>query len=202
MELEQNAISNPPVPFTKPKEILLVWGGSTVTGQFAIQIAVQGGLDVIAVCSQSTAELVSSLGATFVVTYTSKTDADIVEEIVSLAGDRITKAVDLVGAKTAKLVLNVIEACGRPVDFAPLAFMSGMDLVPPNAIIHSVEMKQFVLDRQSEKYGTQLNDLIERKVLRVPKLRIVQGGLGAIEEGLSRLKAGDLIGEKLIVPII
>lgn len=199
MSLEPSSRDDPIGPVTKPKEMLLVWGGSTVTGQFAIQIAAQAGLDVIAVCSQSTAALVASLGAKFVVTYTSKTDAQIVKEIVSTAGDRLTKAIDLVGPKTAKLVLQVIEACGNPVDFAPLAFMSSKGPVPPNAIVHTVEMKQFVLDKQSEKYGARLNEMIERKHLKIPKLRILHGGLGAVEEGLTRLKAGDLTGEKLIV---
>lgn len=188
-------------PDAKPKDILLIWGGSTITGQFATQIAAHAGLDIIAVCSQSTAALVSRLGATFVVTYTSKTSSQIVEEIVSLAGDRLTKAIDLVGANTARLVLQVIEACNKPVDFAPLAFTSSKDPIPSNAIIQTVEMKQFVLDRESEKYGVELNDMIERRVLKIPEVRIIQGGLSSVEEGLSRLKGGDLMGEKLIVAI-
>jgi NADPH:quinone reductase-like Zn-dependent oxidoreductase len=186
-------------PTSNPKEVILVWGGSTVTGQFAIQIAAQAGLEVIAVCSDSTADLVSGLGATFVVTYTAKTDFHIIGEILCLARGRLTKAIDLVGEKTARLVLQVIAACGTPIDFAPLAFMSSKDPVPANAIVKSVEMKQFVLDDDSEKYGAKLNDMIEQKTLKVPKLRLLHGGLGAVEQGLKRIKDGDLAGEKLVV---
>ena len=183
------------------REVMLIWGGSTVTGQFAIQLAAHAGYDVIAVCSASTSDLVQSLGAAHVVTYTDKTDLHVIGEILCLAQGRLTKAIDLVGARTAKLVLRAIAACGsaREVDFAPLAFMSRDTEVPGNARIHNVEMKQFVLNSDSHKYGARLNELIETKVLRLPAVRTLKGGLGAVEEGLMRVKEGSLKGEKLVV---
>ncbi|KFA54954.1 hypothetical protein S40293_02305 [Stachybotrys chartarum IBT 40293] len=166
-------------------EVMLVWGGSTVTGQFAIQVAAQAGLDVIAVCSESTASLVASLGAAHVVTYNNKTDLHIIGEILCLADGRLTKAVDLVGAKTAKLVLQLIAACGeKEVEFAPLAFMSSKDPIPSNARVHTVEMKQFVLDSTSEVYGARLNEMVQDGTLRLPSVKVLEGGLAAVEEGL------------------
>jgi NADPH:quinone reductase-like Zn-dependent oxidoreductase len=190
----------------KSKEVLLVWGGSTVIGQFAIQIAAQAGLEVIAVCSSSTAEIVSSLGATHVVTYNEKTDNEktdfhIIGEILCLAQGRLTKAIDIVGHKTARQVLKIIAACGRPVDFAPLAFISTQDAIPPNATVHTVEMKRFILDTKSERYAIALNEMVANKSVKIPKIRLLEGGLGAIEDGLLTLKNGTLAGEKLIVAI-
>ena len=183
-----------------PSEMLLIWGGSTATGQFAIQLAAQSGIEVVAVCSESTAGLVSSLGASHVVTYTGKTDFHVIGEILCICKGRLTKAIDLVGPKTAKLVLQVIAACGeKKVDFAPLAFMSGKETIPGNAVVHNVEMKQFVLDSSSEKYGQRLNDLVGAGLVRPPKLRILQGGLWAVEDGLKLVKEGNLGGEKLVV---
>lgn len=182
------------------REVILIWGGSTVTGQFAVQMASQAGLEIIAVCSSSTADLVASLGATHVVTYTGKTDFHIIGEILCLAQGRLSKAIDLVGAKTAKLVLQVIGACGaKQVDFAPLAFMSSKDPIPANATVHNVEMKQFVLNSESEVYGETLNQMVEQGRLKLPKLNILAGGLGAVEAGLQRVKEGNLAGEKLVV---
>jgi NADPH:quinone reductase-like Zn-dependent oxidoreductase len=190
-------------PVTQPdhQEAILIWGGSTATGQFAIQLAAQAGLEVIAVCSTSTAALVSSLGAHHVVTYTDKTEFHIIGEILCLAQGRLTKAIDLVGAKTAKLVLQVIAACGRdrPVDFAPLAFMSSKEVIPDNATVHNVEMKQFVLNSASGVYGAHLNMLVETGFLRLPIIRVLEGGLTAVERGLEILKDGKLAGEKLVV---
>jgi NADPH:quinone reductase-like Zn-dependent oxidoreductase len=170
-----------------------------VTGQFAIQTAVQVGLDVIAVCSASTSSFVSSLGATHVVSYTGKTDMHIIGEILCLAEGRLTKAIDLVGSQTAQLVLQIIGACGRQVDFAPLAFMSSKSAVPLNAVVHTVEMKQFVLDQECRKYGQELSRLVEQGLVKIPRLRYISGGWAGIEAGLRILKDGGLVGEKLVV---
>ena len=181
-------------------DVLLIWGGSTATGQFAIQIAAHTGVDIIAVCSESTAGLVSSLGATHVITYTGKTDFHVIGEILCVAQGRLTKAIDLVGPKTAKLVLKVIAACGSPqVDFAPLAFMSNKETIPANAKVHNVEMKQFVLDSTSEIYGQRLNELVDAGLVRPPRIRILPGGLAAVEAGLQLVKEGSLRGDKLVV---
>lgn len=188
-----------PHTITPKREVMLIWGGSTVTGQFAIQLATHVGLDVIAVCSTLTAPLVSSLGATHVVTYTGKTDFHVLGEILCLAQGRLTKAIDLVGARTAKLVLQVIGACGRDVDFAPLAFMSSKEVIPQNAKVHNVEMKQFVLNSASGAYGNRLNELVGEGIVKLPVVRVLEGGLGAVEAGLGRVKEGSLAGEKLVV---
>lgn len=183
------------------KDVLLIWGGSTVTGQFAIQLAAQAGIEIIAVCSSSNTELVLSLGAAHVVSYNGKTNYHIIGEILCLARGRLTKAIDVVGNDTARQVLKVIEACGRPVEFAPLAFISSKDKVPANATIHTVEMKRFILDTKSEKYGAKLNEMVADGSVKMPKIKLLEGGLDAIEGGLLKLKNGSLAGEKLIVPI-
>ncbi|CAK7245277.1 MAG: hypothetical protein STHCBS139747_006852 [Sporothrix thermara] len=183
----------------KDKEVLLVWGGSTVTGQFAIQLAAQAGLEVVAVCSTATEALVRSRGATHVVTYSGKTDMHVIGEILCCAGGRLTRAIDLVGAKTAKLVLQVIAASGRAVDFAPLAFMSSKDAVPANARVHTVEIKQFVLNEASGVYGHRLNELVASGAVQLPAVRVLEGGLAAVEQGLAMVKEGNLDGKKLVV---
>ncbi|EXJ80686.1 hypothetical protein A1O3_06970 [Capronia epimyces CBS 606.96] len=182
-------------------EVLLIWGGSTVTGQFAIQLAARVGVEVIAVCSGATAPTVSSLGATHIVTYTGKTHAQVVNEIVCLARRRLTKAIDLVGSVTANLVLQVVAACDhdQPVDFAPLAYMSGREVVPSNVRLHVVEMKQFVMDSSCRVYGAQLNHLIEQGAIKLPEVSVLQGGVDVVEEGLRQVKEGNLAGRKLVV---
>jgi NADPH:quinone reductase-like Zn-dependent oxidoreductase len=181
-----------------PGEYMLVWGGSTITGQFAIQIAAQSGFRVIAVTSEKTRDLVLGLGATHVVTRTSKTDEEISEEIAALGGDCITRGLDLVGPKTATRCLKLLST-SLPATFVPLAMMSATEIVPDHIAVPTVEMKQFVLDRSSSIYSEQLNSLIESGNLRLPQIDILKGGLGVIEEGLQRVKKGDMEGRKLVV---
>ena len=181
------------------KEYLLVWGGSTITGQFAIQIAVRCGLSVVAVTSEKTKSRVQALGAQ-VVTRDSKSEVEILAEISMIAKDNITKAIDLVGPQnTANTLLAVSRS--RPVDFAPLSMM-GRHSITKNVTVHTVEMKRFILDEDSAVYSEALNQMIEDNLISIPEIQILAGGLSAIENGLDMLKRGDMKGKKLIVPII
>ena len=181
------------------REYLLVWGGSTITGQFAIQIAVQCGLNVIAVTSEKTKSRVQALGAQ-VVTRDLKTEVEILAEISMIAGESITKAIDLVGRQNTACTLLAVSR-SRAVDFAPLSMM-GKHSTAKNVSIHTVEMKRFILDEESAVYSKALNQMIEKGLISIPEIQILAGGLSAIENGLDMLKRGDMNGKKLIVPII
>lgn len=179
-------------------EWLLVWGGSTVTGQFATQFAVHSGVKVITVNSAETKTLSEGLGATHVVVRDGKSDEDVVEEIRSVTGGNITRAIDLVGTKTAALCLKAVST-EKPVQFAPLAMMSSSQQVPDNVVVHTVEMKQFVLDKTNVCYTEELGKLLEGGKVVLPQLHLVEGGLDVVEESLELLKKGNMKGKKLVV---
>lgn len=182
------------------QEWVLIWGGSSVTGQFATQLAVLSGLKVITVTSQQTAELSKRLGAHYVVIRDGKTTEQMVQQIRSVAGDRITKAIDLVGAETAAIALEAISKT-LPVEFAPLAMMSPEQQIPPGVTIHIVEMKKFVLDPSSAQYARELNRLLSEEKLQFPSIRILDGGFEDIIRGLDTLKRGNMGGEKIVVQL-
>jgi NADPH:quinone reductase-like Zn-dependent oxidoreductase len=191
--------SSPTDASVTDNEWLLIWGGSTVTGQFATQVAAQSGLKVITVNSASTKALSERLGASHVVIRDGKTDDEIVAEIRQAThGAYITRAIDLVGAKTAAVVLRAVSA-ERPVEFAPLAFMKSDQEVPANVTAHTVEMKRFVLDVESKRYADELNKLLDAGKLVIPDIHLLEGGLEVVQEGLDLLKKGDLKGRKLVV---
>lgn len=179
---------------------LLVWGGSTVTGQFAIQIAALGGLKVIAVTSAKTAELARNLGASYTVIRDGKSGDDIVLEIRAIAGDDITRGIDLVGPDTAGLCLKAMSTSQR-VLFAPLAMLSSKTVVPQNISVETVEMKQFVLNDNSQVYSQALNSLVEENRLVLPRITTLGSGLEKVLEGLERVKRGDMAGQKVVVRI-
>ncbi|KUJ20656.1 GroES-like protein [Mollisia scopiformis] len=194
------------VPMVPPaertgREYLLVWGGSTVTGQFAIQIAARCGLDVIAVTSAKTRSLAESLGARVVVR-DGKSNDEIVDEIRGVAGEDITRAIDLVGPSTANYCLKAFSRDeGRKCLFAPLAMISSKAEIPANVVVETVEMKQFVLDGESRRFAVELNRLVESGEILLPGLEVLEGGLGVVVvvEGLERLKRGDMVGRKMVV---
>ncbi|KAI2601981.1 GroES-like protein [Hypoxylon sp. NC1633] len=180
------------------KRWLLIWGGSTVTGQFATQLANLSGFKVVTVNSAETKLLSERLGASHVVVRDGKTDKEIVSEIRAVTSGGVTQAIDLVGPKTAGLALDAVSKV-RPVAFAPLAMMSGSQVVPPNVVIHTVEMKQFVLDKSNVRFTEELGKLLEDGKLILPELHLIDGGLHSVQDGLEVLKKGNLKGKKLVV---
>ena len=182
-------------------EYLLLWGGSAVTGQFAIQITTRCGLKVIAVTSSKTQTLAQSLGAHHVVIRDGKTEAEIVAEIRSIAGDNITKAIDLVGTKTANFCMEAMSTSKQGI-FAPLAMISSKAVIPANIRVETVEMKQFVLNEESRIYALELNRLVETGTIKLPDIHVLEGGLDVVIGGLERLKGGDMAGKKMVVRMV
>lgn len=191
-----------PIPWSTTDDAeeqwLLIWGGSTVTGQFATQIANFSGIKVVTVNSSETRSLSECLGATHVVVRDGKTDKQLVEEIRAVTNGRITRAIDLVGPKTAALALDSVSK-SDPVAFAPLAMMSSSQIVPDNVAVHTVEMKQFVLDKSNVRFTEELGRLLEDGKIVLPELHMIDGGLHSVQEGLGMLKRGNLRGKKLVV---
>jgi NADPH:quinone reductase-like Zn-dependent oxidoreductase len=182
----------------KKDEWLLIWGGSAVTGQFATQFASQSGVKVITVNSASTAALSKSLGASHVVIRDNKTPEQLVSEIRAATAGNVTRAIDLVGSKTAALTLQAVSQTAK-VDFAPLALMSKDTPIPDNVTAHTVEMKQFVLDASNGVYAEALDAMLESGSIVLPEIHLIEGGLEVVEASLDLLKKGDMKGKKMVV---
>ncbi|KAJ9142932.1 Chaperonin 10-like protein [Pleurostoma richardsiae] len=181
-------------------EWTLIWGGSTITGQFATQLAVLSGLKVITVNSIDTKPLSEKLGASHVVVRDGKTEEELVYEIQSVTGGRVTRAIDVVGPYTASVLLRAVSG-GLPVDFAPLAFLYPTQELPSNVTAHTVEMKRFVLDKSCSCYAQELNRLLEVGKLALPEITVLEGGLNSIPAGLELLKKGNMAGRKLVARV-
>lgn len=193
-------IPTPPASPAPEEGYILIWGGSTITGQYAIQLAKASGLTVIAVSSSRTESLVLSLGADHVITRDNKTNAQILLAIQAIGGDNITRAIDIVGTTTSPFALSALSKT-RSSHLAPLSFISKDEHVPENVTVHNIEMKQFILDATNRCYAETLNQLFEEKKLKEPQLVVLRGGLAAVPAGLEQLKQGDMGGKKLVVSL-
>lgn len=183
---------------TSSEEYLLIWGGATMTGQFATQIARLSGLRTVCVASESSKSLCESLGASYIVTRDGKSPETIIEEIRAIAGDNITRAIDLVGPATASSCLRAVSK-QRAVLFAPLAMTDNQAQTANNVQVQTVEMKQFVLNADNAGYAGKLNEIIRLGLVKTPELDIVEGGLAMVEKGLDMVKAGNRNGRKVVV---
>ncbi|EXJ88129.1 hypothetical protein A1O1_05057 [Capronia coronata CBS 617.96] len=179
---------------------ILIWGGSTVTGQFAIQLAVLSGLTVITVTSTKTSKLAGDLGATHVVTRDGKTENQILDDIRRISGEELVMAMDIVGPTSASYAVSALSRT-KPSTIAPLSFLPPGFQPPPNVSVLNIEMKQFILNEECRKYAVGLSRLIAQGLVRLPTYEVLPGGLLAIPQGLERLKRGDMAGKKLIVSL-
>jgi hypothetical protein len=149
------------------------------------------------VASQKTASLSECLCAQ-VITRDGKTNEEIVAEIRQIAGDNLTRPIDLVGPSTADYCLQALSM-EKQCLLAPLPMMKSDVKVPNNVTVETVEMKRFVLDEESRGHALELNRLLGEGLFRLPNIEIIGGGLDVVQEGLKRLKGGDMVGRKMLV---
>jgi len=187
-----------PAASASGEHFALIWGGATITGQFAVQIAVEAGLKVIAVASQRMKQRLLDLGAHHVVVRDDRSLADLASEVRQVGGDDIVYGIDLVGPQTAAYGLGCLSR-QQAAKFAPLAVPAPPIDAPKNVEMVNVEMKRFVMDPTSRKYAVRLTELVAKGRVVMPEHVVLTGGLAAVENGLLRVRSGDTGGKKLVV---
>ena len=96
-----------------PQRTILVWGGASSVGQYAIQFAKLGGLRVLTTASPKNFGLVRGLGADEVFDYR---DEDVVEKIRAATGNALDIAIDTISeGKTVEQVAGAIGDKGGKV---------------------------------------------------------------------------------------
>jgi NADPH:quinone reductase-like Zn-dependent oxidoreductase len=182
----------------KSEQFVLIWGGSTITGQFAVQIAVEAGLKIITVASQRMKQRLLDLGAHHVVVRDGRSLEEIASEVQQIGQDDILYGIDLVGPQSAVHGVGCLST-QQAARFAPLAMPAPPIEAPKNVEIVNVEMKRFVLDSMSREYAVHLTELVAKGRVVVPERLVLTGGLAAVQDGLLRLRSGDMGGKKLVV---
>jgi NADPH:quinone reductase-like Zn-dependent oxidoreductase len=97
----------------QPQRTILIWGGASALGQYAIQFAKLGGLRVVTTASSKNFDLVKGLGADEVFDYR---DEGVVEKIRVATGNALDIAFDTIsGGKTPAQVTGAIGDKGGKV---------------------------------------------------------------------------------------
>jgi NADPH:quinone reductase-like Zn-dependent oxidoreductase len=178
------------------EEWILIWGGASVTGLMAIQLAKAIGLNVAAVSSLHNTDYLRSYGADLVL------DRHHPEAVVDkLQSRNVSMALDCVGAETAEFGARALGENGRLVCLVKQPkFSSGL----PKAGLEVLDVliKRFHEDLQ---YGQELMELAERllreRKLRTPKVRVLTGGFEDVGDGLEKLRKNEISGEKVVVHV-
>ncbi|KAI1437458.1 zinc-binding dehydrogenase [Xylaria sp. CBS 124048] len=212
-------LPEPTSPAQSPFPVLIN-GGSSSVGLYAIQLAKLSGLRVVATGSKQNHDLLKSHGADVVIDYT---DATWPEQVRNLTQDNLQHALDCISdiATTRAVAQAVSSTRGghvlcvgvRKSSELPVELSSRVKVestVVYTAFGHAYDFTGLgydnwggrrPVDRQFwEKYLGLLPAYIESGKIK-PNVSRELGGLDAIAEGLEMQKEGKVRGEKLVYKI-
>ncbi|KAK6222957.1 hypothetical protein QIS74_03802 [Colletotrichum tabaci] len=194
-----------------PTAHVLVYGGSTASGIFMIQLLKHAGFIPVATCSPHNFHLVKEAGAAAAFDYNSPTCAS---DIRALTDDRLAHAADCITTPASmKICYDAMGAAGgryvaldsfpiashsrravRPSwVFAMSAFGCAVDWVAPYKCHPSPADRLF-----AETWMRRAADLVRDGEVRPLRFRLVGDSLGDVSKGLEELRQGTVSGEKLV----
>ncbi|OHE98291.1 hypothetical protein CORC01_06488 [Colletotrichum orchidophilum] len=189
---------------------VLVWGGSSSVGLYAIQIATMQGFNVVTTCSPRHFELVKSLGAKHVFNYR---DDDVIKSITR-AAPGLKYVFDTIGNKSSSGQASqaIDESGGRLCTVRP-GKANTEDVTKQTTVTDVLVWTAFLKDHQyaefkwpaseeDHKLGTEfyekLPGWIEGGQFKPNKPKVISGGLDGVDEGFQVYRDGAISGEKLV----
>ncbi|KAL8789704.1 MAG: hypothetical protein Q9195_006701 [Heterodermia aff. obscurata] len=174
---------------------ILIWGASSVTGMMAIQFAKLCNFRVFAVAGCHNTSELCDLGADVVV------DRHKPEEVVEKArGLHMKLGIDCVGKETATYALRALQPGSKLVCLVQR---------PDQGVLRQAEIgtSDVLIKRfhEDQTYGYDLVNFLSHhlfaRTLRPVKFEVVEGGLGAVEDGLQKLRDQAVSGKRLILRV-
>ncbi|KAJ5504586.1 Alcohol dehydrogenase superfamily zinc-type [Penicillium fimorum] len=176
-----------------------IWGGSSTSALFLSQIASLAGLKVILVVdvARHGARLANS-GCVLVDCH------DPARAVVTIRGitqGTLRFGIDTVGKDTAAHLVQCLEP--SPEKRAHLVALAALPKAEvPSVIYHSVPMKVF---HEVPEIGSSLmlwlRIALEKRLLSLPAISKIPGGLGGVNAALDQMRQGQVSGRRLVVPV-
>jgi len=189
-----------PSPFdarSGPERSILIWGGASSVGQYAIQFAKLGGFRVITTASPDNFNLVrnlgwdADLGADEVFNYR---DENVVEKIRASTGNALEIAIDTISeGKTPKSVTGAIGDKGGRV-----AIILSYESPRPDVEV-KFSMAPDLLKRESNGkwYVDLLTKILATGKIKPNRVHLQPGGLAGVKEGFQYMQEGRVSGQKI-----
>ncbi|KAI0822579.1 GroES-like protein [Trametes gibbosa] len=182
---------------------MLILGGASSVGQYAIQLAKASGFDpIITTASSHNAALLTSLGAIHVLERT-LTDEGILNELPKLTEGRpIEFALDVISLPgTQTLAYRALAPGGRLVILLPDTIP--LEVKKEGDRKHIAFLRGSAYLPQTRETGIEifrrLTAWLTQGIVKPNAVEVVSGGLAGIPSGLQRLKNGQISAKKLVV---
>ncbi|KAF8530064.1 GroES-like protein [Hysterangium stoloniferum] len=187
-----------PLPAKPNGEPVLVWGGSSSVGAYAVQIAKLAGFTVFATASPANFDYVKSLGADRVFNYH---EADVVDQIRAAAGDKLSRVYDAISENGS--VENAAKVITAPSGRVSVI----LDVPTPDPSTENVK----VVQTGAAKAGTDpeigqrvyglLQASLDQGKFTPNRVKVIPGGLLGVNEGFQLGRTHKVSGEKLVYRI-
>ncbi|KAJ6498252.1 chaperonin 10-like protein [Mycena vulgaris] len=176
-------------------EKIVILGGSSSVGSYAIQFAALSGFEVITTSSPAHFEYLKSLGATAVI---DRSSPDGVAEILAAAGGPVKYVIDAVALPDTLLqAIAILQPQGTLV---PMQQLEAASKGAADAKGITVLGKWGSENRYSnERFWDALEGFLERGVLKFTRPTVLAGGLRAWEEAFALHREGKVSGTKIVI---
>ncbi|KAL1623426.1 hypothetical protein SLS54_004415 [Diplodia seriata] len=182
-------------------EWIVIWGGSSTTGLFALQLAKLAGLRVIAVADVAkNGKRLIDFGADMLVDrYDHQRAIDVIR---SITANQLRFAIDVTGKESATHLQELLHTSAAE----KRAHLLGFTELPKTKVIdvqqHSVPIKIFhAAPAVGEAVMTWIEELLVARTLKFPEIEVADGGLAGINIALDKMRSGLVSGKRLVVPI-
>lgn len=199
---------------------LLIWGGSSSVGVFAIQIAnLIYGIKVIATASKRHADFLKSIGADVVVDYN---DSDAVDQIKKIGLGRIHYALDIISnLETFQSVYDATldtKSGNVIIDNLALVDENSIKLDPGRTNVKFRRTLVYTLNGKPSSWGQYIIEPTEEATrdykyfweqvlppylskIKHNRLKVLEPGLESVAEGVELYKEKKVSGEKVVFRI-
>lgn len=202
-----------PLPPATSASSLLVWGGSTSVGQYAIQLGKAAGCYVIATASPARHAYLNELGADVCFDYR---DPNVVSQIKKAAKDNFAYAIDCISEQgsTTQVCATLTGTNSQIATVLP-----GVSQEVPSNIKERSVMMYTIFGRKMQVFGQDyevkpqdkafaakfyalLSDiLLPQGLVKPNKVTKIPGGLNGVEEGFKKMMENKVAAEKLVYTI-
>ncbi|KAJ7744941.1 chaperonin 10-like protein [Mycena maculata] len=173
-------------------EKIVILGGSSSVGSYAIQYAALSGFDVIATSSPAHFDYLKSLGASAVI---DRSAADAAAQILLAAGGPVKYVLDSVSLPSTQLLgVDILQPKG--------ILVLELQSQPPTK--EAADAKDITISARmglwfNESQWDTLEGLLERGVFKFNRPTVLAGGLHAWEEAFDLHRQGKVSGTKVVM---
>ncbi|CAL1717237.1 unnamed protein product [Somion occarium] len=179
---------------------IVIFGGSSSVGQYAIQFAKLSGFSpIITTASPRNYDLVKSLGATHTINRTLSPD-DIVAEVKKITSGPVETVYDAISEEDTQNTAYDILSPGGTVVITLKQTIVQENIRKDKSIIHTFGNVHLEHNRAlGVGFFSHLTEYLAFGDVKPNPFELIPGGLEAIPKGLERLKNGEVSAKKLVV---